>query len=289
MKKSLRYICLLLAMVFLLTGSLMLVCYADEDVNQTGENQTGENQTGENQTGEDPPVEDPPVEDPPVEDPPAEEPPVAEPPVNDQPGENTGYDTGDDDNGNYSDNSYVYEEDPFYYGDTSNYNYSDYYDDSAIGSISSNTTLYNSSGMSEEEAAPNKWSDITLDEKSIKAGISDFSAIKSNTEASDNGDWILYLGYVLIALSILGVLYFVFATLAYRKAAQKAARRERRHSSAPAHTAAAKADENKRRTSSNAQRTSRFADEAPSHSRRSSSKADTGEIYIPRRTAKRTR
>ena len=177
-------------------------------------------------------------------------------------------------------------EDPIYYGDTElGYEIENV---ESAGAVSSNTPLYNSSGMSAADAEPNDWSDIVLDEKTVKTGVSDFSAIKSNTEVEDNGDWILYLGYALLGLSALGILYFIIATIAHRKAVRKAERLERRRSSSPASANTARANERDPRTAASSGRTSRFADES-TYSRRASSKADTGEVYVPRRVAKKHR
>lgn len=283
MKRSLRFIALILSALFLIAGAMTVVCYADEPVEQPVE-----------QPAEQPvnsvPAEDPaPVVDPePVNDPvPAEEPQN----VDNNSGVDNGYDNG---NGsgytNEEPNYYVEDSDPMYYGDASNYDYNaNVHQDVPAGAVSSQTTLYNSSGMSAEDAAPNEWSDIVLDEKTVKTGVADFSAIKSNTETKDNGDWILYVGYVLLGLSALGILYFIVATIVHRKKAKKeAARMERRRSSSPARSEAARMEERERRESASARRTSRFADENPGgYSRRASSRADTDEVYIPRRAAKK--
>ena len=96
-------------------------------------------------------------------------------------------------------------------------------------------------------------------------------------------------GYVLLGLSALGILYFIVATIVHRKKAKKeAARMERRRSASPARSEAARMEERERRESASARRTSRFADENPGgYSRRASSRADTDEVYIPRRAAKK--
>lgn len=280
MKRSLRFIALILSALFLIAGAMTVVCYADEPVDQQPVEQ---------------PVNSVPAEDPaPVVDPePVNDPVPAEEPQNVD--NNSGVDNGyDNSNGsgytNEEPNYYVEDSDPMYYGDASNYDYNaNVQQDVPAGAVSSQTTLYNSSGMSAEDAAPNEWSDIVLDEKTVKTGVADFSAIKSNTETKDNGDWILYVGYVLLGLSALGILYFIVATIVHRKKAKKeAARMERRRSSSPARSEAARMEERERRESAPARRTSRFADENPSgYSRRASSRADTDEVYIPRRAAKK--
>lgn len=264
----------------MISGTVMLACGA-----------VGE----ENAVGDLPAVEEPANNEPaPVNNDPS---PVEEPVNNDpapveEPAHNDNQSGGDSDyNGDYNNydnsNNYVEDSDPLYYGDASNYNYNVSDSNEAVGSVSSNTPLYNSSGMSAEDAAPNEWSDIVLDEKTVKTGVADFSAIKSNTEVQDNGDWILYLGYALLALAALGILYFIIATIAHRKAVKKeAARMERRRASSPARSEAARMEARERREAGS-QRTSRFADENPGYSRRASSRADTDEVYVPRRVAKK--
>ena len=262
MKRSLRFIALILSALFLIAGTMTVVCYADEPVDQQPVEQ---------------PVNSVPAEDPaPVVDPePVNDPVPAEEPQNVD--NNSGVDNGYDNSSgsgyiNEEPNYYVENSDPMYYGDASNYDYNaNVHQDVPAGAVSSQTTLYNSSGMSAEDAAPNEWSDIVLDEKTVKTGVADF------------------VGYVLLGLSALGILYFIVATIVHRKKAKKeAARMERRRSSSPARSEAARMEERERRESASARRTSRFADENPGgYSRRASSRADTDEVYIPRRAAKK--
>ena len=322
MKKSLRFITLILAAVFLISGTMMVVCYAAPDEggeaivdagdqgvdtppadagNQSAEAPAVDGQDGNSgQSGEEgqAPVDNQQTPADNSGQTPAEN--EQTPVDNSSQSANENHSSSDDGQSNYdssyegendySANNYVEDDEPLFYGDASNYDYNiPESEEGAANSVSSQTTLYNTSGMSEKDAAPNEWSDIVLDEKSVKTGVADFSAIKSNTETKDDGDWILYLGYVLIGLSALGILYFIVATITQRKAAQKAERMERRRSTSPARSEAARMEERERRASGTAKRTSRFADEATGYSRRASSKADTGEVYIPRRAAKKSR
>ena len=304
MKKSLRFIALTLALIFLISGTVMLVCYAEPegggeaapvgepanpggdggDGGQTGGDTGGDGGDTGGDTGGD----------------------------SGQTGGDTGGDSGqtgggdsgqsggyvdynNNNEGDYSGsddsgyNSYGYVEDDSN-NNNSNYNYSvsDNGQTSSAGSAITNTPLYNTSGISAEEVAPNEWSEIVLDEKTVKTGVADFSSIKTNTETQDNGDWILYVGYVLLGLSVIGILYFIIATIAARKRAQKEERLERRRASSPARSEAARMERDPR-SSGSAQRSSRYADEAPGYSRRTSAKADTDEVYVPRRAAKRSR
>ena len=260
MKQSLKYISLLLAAIFVIAGTMM-IAYAEGE---------------EDEDPVDPVYSEPePVysEPEPVYSEP--EPVYSEPEVDPEPV----YSEPEVDYVTDPDTTYqTYEEDPIWYGDASSYEYNAYSDNSSVGSVSSQTNLYSTSGISAEEAAPNEWSEITLDEKTVTTGITDFSSIKANTETEDNGDWILYLGYLLIALAVLGILYFIIATAAQRKANKAAeARERRRNGSAPTRSTAGRMQ-----AADAAQRTSRYADEG-SYTRRVSSKADTGEVYVPRR------
>ncbi len=309
MKKSLRFISLLIAVVFMISGAVMIICHADEGDGQTGGDQSGQTgggdqggqtggdqggQTGGNQggqtgggdqggqTGGDQSGQGGSVDYNSGSD------------SNYNSGYDSGYNSGYD--SNYNSGSYdsgnvgtVEDNAPVYYGDPSNSNnYVVNSTESAAGSVSS--SLYNSSGMSAEDAKPNEWSDITLDEKTVQTGVTDFSAIKENTKVEDNGYWILYVGYALLGLSVLGILYFIIATIAHRSAVKKAERLERRRSSSPSRSAAARMEERERYDEyeeAPRRRTSRYADEDEGYSRRSSSRSDTGEVYVPRRAAKR--
>ncbi|MBQ3264330.1 MAG: hypothetical protein IJH07_01000 [Ruminococcus sp.] len=286
MKKSLRFLSLFIAVIFMISGAVMIVCSADELENGDPPIMNDDPGTG----GDTPIVDDPDTgnETPVVEDPDISGNQTGGDNSIDGDGQAGGYvdydDGGDDDGSGYSGYSYVNDDDRLFYGDYE----LDYEIENieSAGAVSSNTPLYNSSGMSAAEAAPNEWSDIVLDEKTVKTGVSDFSAIKSNTEVEDNGDWILYLGYALLALSALGILYFIVATIAHRKSVRKAERMERRRASSPARSDAARMEAGDRRAAAASGRTSRFADDS-SYSRRTSSRADTGEVYVPRRAAKR--
>ena len=302
MKKSLRFISLLLAMVFLISGAVMVVCHAEPNNNaQPAQNDPQPAQNDQQQAQNDPQ---------PAQNDQQQAQNDQQTAQNDQSSGNNSYDTGNNgydnqnnyDSGNNS-NSYndysnnnagtVENQDPIYYGDPSNSNnYVVNSTESAAGSVSS--SLYNSSGMSAEDAKPNEWSDITLDEKTVQTGVTDFSSIKENTKQEDNGNWILYLGYVLLGLAGLGILYFIIATIAHRNAVKKAERLEqrRRNSSSPSHSAAARMEERERREEyedeAPRRRRSRYADEDDvGYSRRASSRYDTGEVYVPRRAAKR--
>lgn len=292
MKKSIKYLSLVLAIFFLIAGCAA-IAYAE------GEN--GE-QPADPGAGAETPADTPAAETP--ADTPADTP-AAEP----DPG--TGTDTGTGDNSgagtttdnsggtgydtsggsDYSyDNSNQYDNSVDYSGNYANENNNYVYSDETAGSVSNSTNvLYNSSGISAAEAAPNEWSDIKLNEKTVTTGVADFSSIKTNTSSEDNGQLILYLGYILIGLSVLGILYFIIATIAHRKAYNNIAARENARANyyGGAHSQAAKMNE-RERGSSAAQRSSQrsishYNDEIKAYNRRVSSKANTGEVYVPRR------
>ena len=310
MKKSLRFISLLIAIVFLISGAVMVVCHAEpeggDQSQQGGGQQQGGDQSGQQQGGDQ----------------------SGQQQGGDQSGQQQGgdqsqqggdqsgqqqggdqsgqqqggndgyenqnnYDSGNENNNynDYSNNAGTVEnQDPIYYGDASQSGHMNVEsNEQAAGSVSSN--LYNTSGMSAEDAKPNEWSDITLDEKTVKTGVTDFSSIKENTQEEDNGQWILYLGYALLGLSVLGILYFIIATIAHRNAVKKAERLEQRRRPS-SRAAAPRADERGYRDyeeEAPRRRTSRYADEDEGYysRRRGSSRADTDEVYVPRRAAKR--
>ncbi|HBE15917.1 MAG TPA: hypothetical protein DCY72_06730 [Ruminococcaceae bacterium] len=305
MKKSLRFISLLIAVVFLISGAVMVVCHAEPEAGdqsqQGGSQQQGGDQSGQQQGGDqgqqggdqgqqggdqgqqggDQ---------------------SGQQQGGDQSGQQSGndgyenqnnYDSGNDTNNynEYANNNAgtVENQEPVYYGDASQSGRMNVEtNEQAAGSVSSN--LYNTSGMSAEDAKPNEWSDITLDEKTVKTGVTDFSSIKENTQEEDNGQWILYLGYALLGLSVLGILYFIISTIAHRNAVKKAERLEQRRRPS-SRSAASRMDERDYRDFEDEaprRRTSRYADENEGYSRRrGSSRADTDEVYVPRRAAKR--
>lgn len=306
MKKSLRFISLLIAIVFFVSGAVMVICHAVEGDGQTGGgdqsgqaaggdqsgqaaggDQSGQIAGGGDQSGQGGDQS-------------------GQAAGGDQSGQsggnidydsvndsgynsdyNSDYNTGYDYGYNSGNSGTVEDNDPIYYGTPSN-NYVIDSTESAAGSVSS--SLYNSSGMSAEDAKPNEWSDIILDEKSVQTGVTDFSSIKENTKVEDNGYWILYVGYALLGLSVLGILYFIIATIAHRNAVKKAERLERRRSSSASHSVAARMEQRERYDEyeeAPRRRTSRYADDNGGYSRRSSSRSDTGEVYVPRRAAKR--
>ena len=154
-------------------------------------------------------------------------------------------------------------------------------------------TLTDPAEINDDDIKPNEWSAISIDLKANTDGDSgnSFASIKTDdsVDPNDNGQWILLIGYSLIALGVLGILYFIVTTLNARKEAE----RERRHNGTNRPSAAR----------SSASRTAPAREEAPARasvsrssgsrsteSRRTisrhASKEDTAEIYIPRRAQK---
>ena len=261
MKKSLKYISLIIALAFIIMGTVAVV-YATGDGGEAAD------------PGVDIPIEDDPV----VVDPdpvqPDPDPVQPDPdPVQQDP------DPGYSEEPVYSDPVYTdpgYSEDPLWYGDNSDRDYGD--TEGAAGSVSDSTKLFDTKSKTDAEVAPITWKNITLNESTTKSGSGSFSSIKASTGSTNNtkSNIILFIGYILIALSVLGILYFIIATVS----ASKQNRRERRHNAhnADYYESQRFADEPK-----TSQRTAgHYVDGYDGYSRRSS-KADTGEVHVPRR------
>ena len=194
--------------------------------------------------------------------------------------------SGDGDTDTGSDDYYQYftdDDDPLWYGDPADYGYYNSGDnDVSAGSVTDTTQLFHTSGTNRDDVAPNAWTEIKLDEKTASAGSGSFSSIKSNTAKNDNGQWILYLGYALVILAVLGILYFITATVSARKQNRRAIRHSAGAGSSATYTTLEK-PERGGKSSGSARSTGRYADGYEGYSSRRASKADTGEIYVPRR------
>ena len=272
MKKTIKYISLILAILFVITGTVMVASATGDG----GEGSGGEIVDPVDPAPADPdPVDDPvdpePVDPEPVDPGPDEEPVDTDEPVSDN----------EPADGGSSAPQYV-EEDPIWYGDASSRDYNTGNNEQSAGSVKDSTTLFNTSRTNNDDVKPNAWSDITLDEKTVpnKNTAGSFSAIKANTDKNDNGQWILYLGYLLIALSVIGIIYFIVATVS----ARKQNRREKRHSADTSASTARYTDV--RVDNSSRKTTGHYADGYEAKTTRRSSKADTGEVYVPRRAIK---
>lgn len=135
-----------------------------------------------------------------------------------------GYVDTDQSTGGYVD-SYTNEDGYYYYDENQMANSLD----NTAGNVSDYTNLYNTSNINENELKSNKWSNIELNisDENVDGAI-DFSAIKTNKDDADDGHIYLYVGIVLIGLSIIGILYFIIATTTYKKKLKKLKAREER-------------------------------------------------------------
>ncbi len=99
--------------------------------------------------------------------------------------------------------------------------------ENSAGSVSDMTDLYDTSDVNEKALQKEEWNDIVLD-TTTKSDASDFSAIKQNTNKNDDGKWILYTGFILIGLSVIGIMYFIIATATYKKKLKKLKARQQK-------------------------------------------------------------
>lgn len=225
------------------------------------------------------------------------DPPVTSDPVTPDPGPvtpdpGTGTDTpvtSDPVTSNPSSNSYVdsytNEDGSYYYDEDTMVNNIEGY----AGNVSDYTTLYDTSDFNKSELKEQKWDNITIDTSKTPSdkNAMDFSSIKDNTSANDDGQWILYTGYILIGLSICGILYYIIATATYKKRVKALASRPSTVTERSSHNRSrddygdseypTSRDYNQRYRSKNR----RYATDNRSYSeRKRSSKADTAEINL---------
>ena len=328
MKKSMRYITLILAAIFLIAGT-MLVAYADTGVDSgvdsgsggvdSGSDQGGGEGGGSDQGGGEgggsDQVVDPGVD--PDVDPGVDpgsgsgdsgsgdsgsgsddggyvDPGYVDPGYVDPGNGGNNYDDGSNtgsDNGSYNNTPVYYDEDPLFYGDASNYDYNTSVDnDKSAGTI--DTELYPTKLNTSDSIKAQKWEDLELptDNNNVKlnsgnaAGDVSFASMQKNTAKGDDMGYIPYIGFVCIALSALGILYFIIATVSARKTAKATA-------GAPAtvkypENNVASADEFKKQNTTRSRTGGHYADDYAdgySASTRKGAKATTGEINLPRR------
>ncbi len=101
--------------------------------------------------------------------------------------------------------------------------------ENSAGSVKDSTDLYDTSDINKSALKETKWDNITLDTSNKNSDAMDFSAIKENTESDDDGKWIIYAGFTLIGLAIIGIMYFIIATSTYKKKLKKLTERQARH------------------------------------------------------------
>lgn len=214
MNNKIRILAALISIIFCLSG-MMLTVYATGGPGDSGN--SGDSGSAPTEYTP-PPAQDPTTDQRP--DVPTSAP-TSAPTQAPNPGGNTDTDT-DYDNGYDDDYYYDPESDP---------------DDDGIsntgesaGSVSENTNLFNPN-VNNQELAESEWSNITLDTSSNQTNnnVADFSAIKEDSSANDNGQGMLYVGIALIGLSVIGILYYIIATAKYRKKLNKLRTREQGH------------------------------------------------------------
>lgn len=247
MNKWKKYLSVLLAMLFIVAGTIM-VAYADETPDEPTTSPTDEPISGEEPTY----VEDPNN-------------------IEDNTEVDSGYDGG---------------------WDTTEFSdWSDYSGDGSrvVGSVDVDP-LANTKELSENDVKPETWSNISISQKELKeiqevGAAGSFKELQKTPEddgsdEKDDGGWILWLGYGLIVLAVLCIIYFIVSTVN----AKKQAERERRHNSGSGGSGSAGGSRSAERRSGE-QHGGHYADGYDANSRRGS-KANTGEVYIPRRAVK---
>ena len=102
--------------------------------------------------------------------------------------------------------------------------------------------------------------------------------MKANTGKTNDMVWLPYLGYALVALSVIGILYFIIATVSQKKKKAQA------YAGGYTDNSAASAD-NAKQSGKKSKSKGRYADgyDDGYSATRKGSKADTGEINLPRR------
>ena len=324
MKKSIRYITLLLAAVFLISGTC-LIAYADpgagsgsapaddggevvaddggeidpgvdagedpggnsgDSGNTPGGNSGGDSgnaggDSGNNQSGDNGGSNDTPADN---------QTPAADDGYVDSSAQDSGYDSGYDSNQNDSDynsdnsSQYQYIDDsPLYYGDAGNYDYNSSSDnDRSAGKIDAEqypATVDKTIKAQKWEnlEIPGTKKDVKLNSGSADGDVS-FASMKSNNASGDDMGFIPYLGIALVAMAVLGILYFIIATVSARKAYATATSSNGRGDKT---ASASSAPRKSKKTGKN----TRYADDYDDgySATRRGSKADTAEIHLPRR------
>lgn len=150
----------------------------------------------------------------------------------------------------------------------------------SAGSVSDATNQYDTSDINVSALKETKWDDIVIDVSKGTSDAMDFSAIKKNTRNNDDGQWILYLGYAFIALSVAGIMYFIIATTTYKKNLQKASVQQygsyRARDDYGDNTDYASSREHRSRP-----QRKRYATDGMGYAERKRAMADTAEINLP--------
>ena len=172
-----------------------------------------------------------------------------------------------------------YEEDPIYWGAGSDDTVPD---QGSAGSVSDKTTLYDTSDVDSKDLEENQWSDIELNEsKAAASRTSDFTKMQTDTTTEDNGQWMLYVGLGLIGLSFLGIVYFIVATVQAKKRNDRRSSADRERMENP--RSYSHSSHQPARSSQHTSSRGHYSDGYSTTRRKTSSRSDTDEVYLPRR------
>lgn len=269
MTKLNRIICVTLAVLLVFSFSSFVVFANDGGAG--GEVAGGEAEIPEGDGGEIP-VDEPEPQTPETPDVPEED---------NTPAEDNNYSVEDD-----NDDYYNYVEDN-YQEDVNSQNYA--------ADPQPQAELFDAREISSAEMAANKWSNIEIPQQDNSKNNVDFTTIQKDTSAADNGQWILWTGFILMGASLLGIMYFIISTVTYRKKLNNLNRRQKRNNETRTRSshdnryedAPREAYNQRQRISSPARNNRRYAtDTKLSYADKKRLKADTAEIYIPKRLAK---
>ena len=225
MNKRMKVFSVIIALLILISSFTFSVCATDigspapgtGDVSggdTSGGDTPGSDTPGSDTPGTDTPGSDTPGTDTPGTDTPGTDTPGTDTPGTDTPGTDTpGTDTPGGDTGGQT-GGYIDNNDNFYYFDEDEVVNSI---ETPADSVSDSTKLYDTSDLNEAALKETKWDNIVLDTSKGSSDALDFSAIKKNTRKDDDGQWIMYTGVILIALSIIGIMYYIIATSTYKK------------------------------------------------------------------------
>lgn len=235
MNKRIKVLSVIIALLILISAFTFSVCATDigspapgtGDVsggdgsggNSSGGETPGGDTPGGDTSGGDTPGGDTPGGDTPGGDTPGGDTPGGDTPGTDTPGGDTpgtdtpGSDTPGTVNPGGNTGGYVGGDDFYYFDEDEMVNSIE----QSADSVSDSTKLYDTSDLNEAALKETKWDDIVLNTSKPNSDALDFSAIKKDTRKDDDGQWIFYTGFVLIAFSIIGIMYYIIATSTYKK------------------------------------------------------------------------
>lgn len=182
--------------------------------------------------------------------------------------------------------SSVYTPDPnwessssYYYYDPGDYYVESYDPENVVSSIENNVDMYKPRNDDDNDYKEEKWNKIVLnvDNNNKNGGSGSFSKIKDNTSKGDNGQWVLVVGIILIALSFIGIAYFIIATLHDKKK-----NKPKNGGSGGSGSSSSSRYSSDRSTGERTSHSYNASKKKPSRSN-----GDTEEIYLPRRSPTR--